>query len=205
MSVEDRALAQSLAQYEKIIEQGVDVFFRVGVALAAIRDEKLYRINHKTFEAYCRERWGFERAHAYRLIESSKVLENLSPIGDKIQLPKNESHLREIAKVPPERQAEIVTKVAEKASEEGRKPTAKDYKAAADEVVYEDVESDEQVEEKPQLSRDEQASLERKKARSYAEYLQRSIDDLNRIKRNTVRHPELIKWCGLILKGLERW
>ena len=58
--------------------------------------------------------------------------------------------------------------------------------------------------EKAPLSKEEQIKAERKKARSYAEYLQRSIDDLNRLKRNAV-HPELIKLCGQILKGLERW
>lgn len=57
---------------------------------------------------------------------------------------------------------------------------------------------------KPVLSKDEQVKAERKKARSYAEYLQRSIDDLNHLKRNA-SHPELIKLCGQILKGLERW
>ena len=59
--------------------------------------------------------------------------------------------------------------------------------------------------EKAPLSKEEQIKAEHKKARSYAEHLQRAIDDLNRIKRNTVVHPELIKLCGQILKGLERW
>lgn len=59
--------------------------------------------------------------------------------------------------------------------------------------------------EKAPLSKEEQVKAEHKKARSYAEHLQRAIDDLNRIKRNTVVHPELIKLCGQILKGLERW
>jgi ParB-like chromosome segregation protein Spo0J len=58
---------------------------------------------------------------------------------------------------------------------------------------------------KPLLTKAEQFKAERKKAKSYTEYLQRSIDDLNRIKRNTVQHPELINLCGQILKGLERW
>lgn len=57
---------------------------------------------------------------------------------------------------------------------------------------------------KKELSPEEQVKAERKKARSYAEYLQRSIDDLNRIKPNKV-HAELIELCGKILKGLEQW
>ena len=58
---------------------------------------------------------------------------------------------------------------------------------------------------KPEPTKEEQLKAELKKARSYAEYLQRAIDDLNRIKRNTVIHPQLIKLCGQILEGLERW
>jgi flagellar hook-basal body complex protein FliE len=57
----------------------------------------------------------------------------------------------------------------------------------------------------PQPSKEDQAKSERKKARSYAEYLQRSIDDLNRLQRNTGMHAELIKACGQILRGLEQW
>jgi glutamate synthase domain-containing protein 3 len=56
----------------------------------------------------------------------------------------------------------------------------------------------------PQLTKDEQMKAERKKAKSYAEYLQRSVDDLNRIVRSPL-HPELIKLCGQIIKGLEQW
>lgn len=59
--------------------------------------------------------------------------------------------------------------------------------------------------EKAPLSKEEQIKAERKKGRSYAEYLQRSIDDLNHLKRNAVVHSELIKLCGQILKGLEKW
>ena len=31
-----------------------------------------------SFEHYCRERWQFERRHAYRLIDSARVIENVS-------------------------------------------------------------------------------------------------------------------------------
>lgn len=58
---------------------------------------------------------------------------------------------------------------------------------------------------KPEPTKEELLKLEIKKVRSYAEYLQRGVDDLNHIKRNTVIHPQLIKLCGQILEGLERW
>ena len=44
-----------------------------------------------------------KRAHAYRLIESAGVMDNLSPIGDK---PATESQARPLSKLPPEKQPE---------------------------------------------------------------------------------------------------
>ena len=78
---------RTLEEAEKIIGRWMDDFIEVGNALAWIRDNDMYmEKGYKTFEAYCKEEWGFNRAHAYRLIGSAKVAEALSPIGDKINL-----------------------------------------------------------------------------------------------------------------------
>lgn len=58
---------------------------------------------------------------------------------------------------------------------------------------------------KPELTKEEQLKLELKKVRSYVEGLVRALDDANRIKRNTVIHPQSLKLCGQLLEGLERW
>ncbi|WP_313934928.1 hypothetical protein [Nostoc sp. FACHB-280] len=52
-------------------------FFEAGKALAELRDRRLYRSTHKTFEEYCKDRFGFERRHPYRLIEAAIVVDNL--------------------------------------------------------------------------------------------------------------------------------
>ena len=49
-----------------------------GLALMEIRDGRLYRAEFGTFEEYCNQRWGWERAHAYRLIDAAQVVENVS-------------------------------------------------------------------------------------------------------------------------------
>lgn len=98
-----------LGDLEKIISEGKRAFVAVGTALAEIRDSKLYRVEHKTFEDYCREQWGWQKAHAYRLIEAANVVK-ASPIGDKIT---TESQARELAKAPEERRAEIIQSVAD--------------------------------------------------------------------------------------------
>ncbi len=52
-----------------------------GKALTQLRDRKLYRSTHKTFEEYCRDRFGFTRMAAALKIASVKVMENLSTNG----------------------------------------------------------------------------------------------------------------------------
>ncbi|MGK7897256.1 MAG: hypothetical protein AB4372_27470 [Xenococcus sp. (in: cyanobacteria)] len=64
-------------QLEKQIEQS---FYLAGKALQQLRDERLYRSTHSTFEDYCLERFGFHRRHSYNLIGAALVVDNLSVI-----------------------------------------------------------------------------------------------------------------------------
>ena len=54
-------------------------FVAVGLTLGRIRDERLYRVEFKTFEAYCREKWQYERRHAYQLIAAAQMYRHVSP------------------------------------------------------------------------------------------------------------------------------
>ncbi|MHC5736256.1 hypothetical protein [Nostoc sp.] len=49
-------------------------FFEAGKALAELRDRRLYRSTHKTFEEYCRERFGHSRRQSYVLMDAAVVL-----------------------------------------------------------------------------------------------------------------------------------
>jgi hypothetical protein len=106
-----------LATCEETIARGLQTFTEVGQALARIKAQKLYRASHDSFEAYCKERWGFARAHAYRLINAAKVAENVSPIGD---IPK-ESQARELARLPAAQQQDAWQEAIEQTD---GKPTA---------------------------------------------------------------------------------
>lgn len=120
-----------LAECEGIIRRGIKTFVEVGDALLTIRDQRLYREQFKTFEAYCREQWGFSRSHANRLIESACVVENLAPMGAK---PQSERQVRPLAKLPPSEQPKAWQAANEKAEKEGRKVTAKDVEVAVESV-----------------------------------------------------------------------
>lgn len=105
--------AKTLAGHEATIEKGLDTFYEVGAALCAIRDGRLYRQTHDTFEDYCRDRWNISRVHAHRLISANEVREELLPIGN--ILPTNESQARALASVPKKDRQAVWKKVIDKA------------------------------------------------------------------------------------------
>ncbi|WP_235083015.1 hypothetical protein ACF3DV_26635 [Chlorogloeopsis fritschii PCC 9212] len=74
-------------------------FFEAGKALMELRDHRLYRSTHKTFEEYCKDRFGFERRHPYRLIEAAVVVDNLMqmcPNGTQIEANSNDEQKQSI-------------------------------------------------------------------------------------------------------------
>src|SRR5512138_1051634 len=64
---------QRLAELEKTIARGKKTFVEVGLALAEIRDLRLYRREYSGFEEYCRKKWGWTKQHAYRLIDAAPI------------------------------------------------------------------------------------------------------------------------------------
>jgi len=97
-----------LARNETRISQGLASFVEVGEALSDIRDARLYRATHGTFESYCAEKWGMTKTHCNRLISSAEVAQSLAPIGAKTIT--TESQARELARVEPARREEVIRK-----------------------------------------------------------------------------------------------
>src|SRR4029434_7982009 len=81
-----------LAKCEAIIERGYQTFMEVGNALMTIKDKKLYKRSHGTWEKYCWDRWGFRAARADNLIDAAQTASNLDPAGS--ILPTNERQVR---------------------------------------------------------------------------------------------------------------
>jgi hypothetical protein len=100
-----------LAELVAIVDANARGFIDAGNALAEIYHKELYRETHKTFDAFCNDRWGFGRNYAKRLIESTEVVNRLMdktvPIGTPAVLPTAESQTRELAKVDKTEQAEV--------------------------------------------------------------------------------------------------
>ena len=67
--------SSALSQNEAVIERGIKTFYEVGLALADIRDRKLYRAAHRTFEEYCQGRWQMTGSRAYQMIDAATAHE----------------------------------------------------------------------------------------------------------------------------------
>lgn len=102
-----------LSHLEGVIEQGLQTFYMTGAALATIRDTRLYRLTHGTFEDYCEDRWNLKRRAAYRLIEAAGVVENVSNWTQ--TLPTNEAQTRPLAQLPAAQQPEVWQEAVETA------------------------------------------------------------------------------------------
>lgn len=79
--------AVALKNHEEVIARELRGFLEVGRALVAIRDNKLYRSEYKTFEQYCQKRWELARSTAYSMMAGSKISENLSAFANKSEPP----------------------------------------------------------------------------------------------------------------------
>lgn len=71
-----------------------------------IRDQRLYRADYNTFEAYCRERWGWSRQHADRHVAAAKVVDHIEETTPNGVTPTNEAQARPLTKLPEDEQAE---------------------------------------------------------------------------------------------------
>ena len=144
MAVDVRSTPATVEVVEELTDEEVEdrhrlelkverAFFVAGKALAELRERKLYRSTHKNFEEYCYDRFAFQRAHAYRLIESAAVVDNLSPNGrqnESLQtaigrqiLPTNERQVRPLTTLEPDEQREVWQQAVEAAG--GKIPSSR--------------------------------------------------------------------------------
>lgn len=123
-----------LTELEEVIEKGIGTFIKVGEALAEIRDKRLYRTEHATFEDYCRIEWEMAASRARQFIAAAEVSKNIESVTNG-NSPKSERQIRPLAALPASAQPEAWTKAVESAN--GEQPTAKQVAEAVEEVKAE--------------------------------------------------------------------
>lgn len=118
------------AGLEEVIARGIGAFMEVGRAFEEVRDRRLYRETHERFEDYARERWGFSKQHAYRLIAAADVADDVSPMG---YTPESERQARPLVPLPPAQRLQVWEAAVGKAG--GSQPTAAEVEALAREAL----------------------------------------------------------------------
>jgi hypothetical protein len=114
---------RDLAACELAVDHLRVAFWAAGKALQVIRDGRLYRETHETFEDYVSERWEMSRRQAYRLIEAWPLAERIGvcPIGHTV----TESQVRELLPVARKHGEDVAAGVYQAVAEaEGVRVTA---------------------------------------------------------------------------------
>lgn len=134
-------------EHERLfLERRVErAFYEAGKALAQLRDRRLYRSTHKTFEDYCRDRFGHSRQKSNYLIAAADVFDNLTTngcqnslvedlttIGTQI-LPTSERQVRPLTKLEPQQQQEIWQAAVEEAG--GKVPSGRVVKDVVERIM----------------------------------------------------------------------
>lgn len=106
-----------LRELEQIIEQNMDAWIRIGMALIEIRDERLYQETHPTLEEWAKDRFSISRRHAYRLMDGVKVRDIIVSHGSQT-LPVNERQVRQLTRYDPEVQVKLWKEAVDLAGED---------------------------------------------------------------------------------------
>lgn len=121
-------------------------FYEAGKALQELRDRRLYRNTHHSFEAYVKERFGFGRSRSSRLIDAVTVVENLIaqfkmlPNGQQNEsktnrlqiLPTNERQVRPLTSLEAEQQREAWAEAVTVA--QGKQPSNRVVKSIVERI-----------------------------------------------------------------------
>jgi DNA modification methylase len=133
-----RTEKQRRNELEKVIARGQKAFIEVGEALIEIRESRLYRDTHPTFDAYVQERWTIRRSRAYQLIDAAEMSTRVDIAG--LPAPESEKHIRPLKQLPPEKQPEAWRRAVETAPVVNGRPhlTAARVGEVVEEVIDED-------------------------------------------------------------------
>ena len=142
-----------LQHHEAMIRRHLRSCLEVANSLMEIRNDRLYRETHSTFEAYCQDRWMITHRHVNRWIQWAEVVESLGPSGpngdgaEPERLP-TETQSRPLSRIEPERRREAWDRAVEIAG--GSQPSERIVRQAVDEIQAQ-----------PSLERDEPIDVRR--------------------------------------------
>ncbi|MFC9996075.1 hypothetical protein [Nocardia sp. NPDC127526] len=95
----DGPLSTGELEQLEVCESSIDAlrvaFWTAGRALQIVRDGRLYRADHASFDDYVEKRWDMQRSYAHKLIRAWPLAARLHPLAPSI----NEGQIRELLPV----------------------------------------------------------------------------------------------------------
>ncbi|MCC5653709.1 hypothetical protein LC609_28805 [Nostoc sp. XA013] len=134
-AVEVTELTQEEQSDRLHLERKVErAFFEAGKALIELRDRRLYRSTHKTFDEYCLDRFSYNRSRSYQLVDAAVVVDNLQKCPQIVDiLPTAEGQVRPMTKLEPQEQQEVWLTAVELAG--GKVPTGRIVKDVVQRIM----------------------------------------------------------------------
>ncbi|WP_225226251.1 hypothetical protein [Komarekiella delphini-convector] len=129
-------LSQQEERDRLYLERRVErAFSEAGKALLELRDRRLYRSTHKTFEEYCKDRFAYNRRQPYLLMDAAIVFDNLEQKCDQFDhiLPTAEGQVRPMTKLEPQQQQEVWQAAVQEAG--GKVPTGRIVKDVVQRIM----------------------------------------------------------------------
>ncbi len=121
---------------EGVIRRNLQAFHELGRALREIAEKRLYRSDYGTMSDYTLDKLDMRKSQVYRLIEASRVVDILSPIGE--TMPSNEAQVRPLQRLSTSDEIIEAWKAVCKLSREtGIKITAALVKGVVDRILRE--------------------------------------------------------------------
>jgi protein gp37 len=111
------------SELESVVDEGLPIFVRVGLALEELKRRGEYKKSGYTWDKYCQERFGFRSNHADKQIRGAKIVGGLGTT-----VPTNERQIRPLTNLEPEQQRQAWQQAVESA--DGQQPTSKQVKQA---------------------------------------------------------------------------
>jgi predicted RNA methylase len=103
-NIEAIARSTDLHALQEIIRKGKTNFLEVGTALWRIREAKLYRATHSSWESWCETHWHASKRHADRQIAATRIAQEMGPRVPDL----SERQIRELGQMPPEQRQNVI-------------------------------------------------------------------------------------------------
>lgn len=122
---------KEFSELEKQVEPFIASYVTAGIALATIKDKKLYRENYTTFAEYMQDKWKLSHRRANQLIDAAEVAQKVEPLVPLL----TERVAREVSKAPKSKQKKVAKAIAKHQKKIGKPITAKDVEKIVTKVA----------------------------------------------------------------------